>query len=133
MSCVYCPCSCGPAAVPGISAARLKSAMDTPDRNLLLVDVRDEWEYKASHIQGAIHMPLSRLEPKRVVTMVDEIVAEKSLPSRDQVQVVAICLSAHRSPPACRLIQKEDPTVNVVQLDYGMANWWRKKYPTTKS
>ena len=43
-----------------VSFAELRERM--PDSDFLLLDVRDEAEYRQGHLPGAIHVPLDRLE-----------------------------------------------------------------------
>ena len=52
----------------------LKQMMDA-GREFVLLDVRDEWEYKLVHIKGAVSIPLGEL-PKRFgeLSPVDEII-----------------------------------------------------------
>lgn len=57
-----------------ISPNELKQMMDA-GREFVLLDVRDEWEYKLVHIKGAVSIPLGEL-PKRFgeLSPVDEII-----------------------------------------------------------
>ncbi len=58
------------------------------------VDVREEWEYQAGHLPGAIHLPLGSLEQS----------ADRLLPDREQMLVV-YCASGMRSARAVRWLQ----------------------------
>ena len=119
--------------VPGISAAKLDSKLkENNEKPILLVDVRNPGEFQSGHIPNAVNVPLGQLDGRRVAEMAEKLAEEKGC-SKSDVEVVCVCLSAHRSPPAVRLIQGADPSLNVKQLDYGMANWWMKKFETIKS
>ena len=52
----------------------LKRMIDA-DRDFTLLDVREEWEYKLAHIEGAVSIPLGEL-PRRFgeLSSVDEVV-----------------------------------------------------------
>jgi len=81
--------------------------------NIQLLDVRTSVEWKAGHIEGAVNIPLIEL-PKRI----NQLDFEKDM------LVVPICLSAHRSIPAVRLL-KEKGFSDVRQLAGGMKRWNR--------
>jgi rhodanese-related sulfurtransferase len=44
---------------PTLSLSDLKKYLGMP--GVLLVDVREKWEYEEMHIQGAVHIPLKEL------------------------------------------------------------------------
>jgi len=117
--------------VPGISAWRLNTLVQEAQKPVLLVDVRSPGEFASGHIRGAVNVPLGQLDGARISEMAEQLCREKNC-QRGDVEVVCICLSAHRSPPAVRLIKSADPSLDVKQLDYGMANWWMQKYESVK-
>ncbi len=86
----------------------------------LLIDVREPAEFSASHIDGATNIPIHDL-PKNL----HRLSQDKSVP------VVAICLSGHRSVPACRLLKRAG-WENVSSLSGGMISWWRGDLPTVR-
>jgi rhodanese-related sulfurtransferase len=55
-----------------------------------------------------------------------------SLQLNTEQPIIAICLSAHRSIPAVRLLQARG-FENTVQLKGGMLAWWNKHYPTERA
>jgi len=55
-----------------------------------------------------------------------------SLQLDTQQPIIAICLSAHRSIPAVRLLRAKG-LENAVQLKGGMLAWWSKNYPTEQA
>ncbi|MDJ0807280.1 MAG: rhodanese-like domain-containing protein [Gammaproteobacteria bacterium] len=103
--------------VPEISASDLHSSLSGDDRPQI-IDVRTAAEWRLSHIPGAANVSVKQLKRNA-----------ESLELDADRPVVAICLSAHRSIPAVRLLQiKGFP--NAVQLQGGMLAWWKKDYPT---
>ncbi len=89
--------------------ARWLAANDPPQ----LLDVRSAGEYARGHLPGAVNVPITEL-PARV----------SMLPLAPDRPVVAICLSAHRSIPAVRLLERAGYR-DVRQLAGGMLAWWR--------
>jgi rhodanese-related sulfurtransferase len=75
-----------------------------------LVDVRSAAEFARGHIAGAVSAPIIVLRSRLGSLGLD--------PTRP---VVAICLSAHRSPPAVRLLQRQG--FDAAQLAGGMLAW----------
>jgi rhodanese-related sulfurtransferase len=103
--------------VPEIGAARLATELrgDAPPQ---VLDVRSAAEWRFSRIPGA----------RRV--SVDDIAQRlPSLGLDASRKVVAICLSAHRSIPAVRLL-REAGFHHAVQLRGGMLAWWAARLPT---
>jgi rhodanese-related sulfurtransferase len=81
-----------------------------------LVDVRTHAEFAGGHVRGAVNVPITDL-PARV----GDLGLDPARP------VVAICLSAHRSVPAVRLLR--DRGFDAVQLAGGMIAWRAAKLP----
>jgi rhodanese-related sulfurtransferase len=104
--------------VPGIAARDLYSSLQNDASAPLILDVRTPVEWKAGHVAGAINVPITELSDKLATLRL----------SRDR-PVVAICLSAHRSIPAVRLL-KAHGVANVHQLKGGMRAWWKAGLPT---
>jgi rhodanese-related sulfurtransferase len=104
--------------VPEIEAVDLKTRVDQHEP-VQLIDVRTPGEFAGSHIHGAINVPINQLRSALPDLRID----------RDQ-PVVAICQTAHRSPPAVRLLRQAG--INAQQLRGGMIAWNRAKLPTTK-
>ena len=103
--------------VPEIDAGELYAALDG-DRPPVIIDVRTPTEWHRSRIRGAVSVPVHELKRRL-----------SSLGIETQQPIVAICLSAHRSIPAVRLLQARG-FENAVQLKGGMLAWWKKEYPT---
>jgi len=106
--------------VPEINAAVLNARLsgDNPPK---IVDVRSGVEWRRSHIPGAVSVPINELKDRLASLQLDA-----------QQPIIAICLSAHRSIPAVRLLRAEG-FENAVQLKGGMLAWWSKSYPTEQA
>jgi len=103
--------------VPEVDAADLEKELagDAPPQ---LLDVRTRWEFRTGHIAGAVHVPFWKLRS-----------GVPRLSFDPQRPVVAICLSAHRSIPAVRVL-KFYGFKDVRQLAGGMLAWRRRGLPT---
>ena len=110
--------------VPEIEARRLFALLEDASRSaeagVQLVDVRTDLEWRTSRIRGAAHAPLSRLESDLA-----------SLGLDPTVPTVCICLSAHRSIPAVRLLRTAG-FARAQQLAGGMLAWWAAGLPTER-
>jgi len=104
--------------VPELAAAELARRL-AAEPNPQIVDVRTRLEYDAGHIAGARSSPILSFR---------QILPSLELDPRRPVYV--ICLTAHRSPPAVRMLR--DQGFDAHQLASGMNAWWREKLPTTK-
>lgn len=95
--------------VPEIGAAELADLLRGRPAPQLL-DIRTPPEFAAGRIRGAVNVPLTIL-PSRL----DALDLDRSR------TVVAVCLSAHRSAPAVRLLGERG--FQAVQLAGGMIAW----------
>lgn len=103
--------------VPEIAPTELAEKMNNPAFCPQLLDVRSHKEWKNGHLSGAVSIPITQLRSK-----IDTLSFSQEKP------VVTICLSAHRSIPAVRLLQRHGYQ-NVVQLAGGMNAWRHLKLP----
>ncbi len=103
--------------VPEINASELNAGLDG-DSPPVIIDVRTRAEWQRSHIRGAVSVPVHELKSRL-----------SSLDIDAQQTVIAICLSAHRSIPAVRLLQARGFR-HAAQLKGGMLAWWKAGYPT---
>ena len=103
--------------VPGISASELHGRL-AGDQPIQIIDVRSGAEWRHSHIPGAVSVPIHTLKDRLASLQLDA-----------HQPIVAICLSAHRSIPAVRVLQARGFS-NSVQLNGGMLAWWNQHYPT---
>ena len=97
--------------VEEISIEEVNELVKENSDGIQLLDVRTSMEWKAGHIPGAINVPITELASK-----------VESLDLRQDVLLVPICLSAHRSIPAVRLF-KGLGFSDVRQLSGGMKAW----------
>jgi hydroxyacylglutathione hydrolase len=86
---------------------------------LVLVDVRETWEFRQGHVPQALSFPLGQLAHR-----VEEL--DKSKP------VAVICATGNRSQSAAALLgQKGFPQVYNVQ--HGTSGWQRAGYPIARN
>jgi rhodanese-related sulfurtransferase len=95
--------------VPELPATRLARALAEVAPPQLL-DVRSEVEFSRGHLRGAVNVPIQELRARLPSLELD--------PAR---LVVAICLTAHRSIPAVRLLQARG--FEAAHLAGGMLAW----------
>jgi rhodanese-related sulfurtransferase len=81
-----------------------------------IVDVRTATEFRRGHIRGAISVPLPELRDRL-----------PGLGLERNRKVVAICLTAHRSIPAVRLLARAG--FDAAQLARGMLAWRADGFP----
>jgi rhodanese-related sulfurtransferase len=91
-----------------ITAEELKKRLSDGDIDEILVDVRENFEFKGKHIQGAKNIPLESVRGS-----VDKL---KSIGT-----VYVHCASGNRSTQACNLLAEAG--VNVVNIEGGMNAW----------
>ena len=105
--------------VPEIGAAELEQALAAPEPPRLLdVSTRGEWE--GSRIPGARNLGVRNLRRRLPALEWDR-----------RQPIVTICLSAHRSIPAVRLLSQAGFR-DVRQLRGGMIAWWRQGLPVER-
>jgi rhodanese-related sulfurtransferase len=93
--------------IRAIEPAQLKQWRD--QGRATLVDVRESAEFRARHIAEAFHIPLGRIDAAH-------------LPKRDGVIVVQ-CLKGGRGRSACEKLLKQNPDLNVFNLEGGIHAW----------
>jgi rhodanese-related sulfurtransferase len=101
--------------VPELAPGALAERLGREPRPQLL-DVRTHAEFAHGHIAGAVNLPITALS--------DGLAALRLDPARP---VVAICLTAHRSVPAVRLLRQRG--FDALQLAGGMIAWRARKLP----
>ncbi len=104
-----------PTSVPTITVDTLKERLDG-DHPPLLVDVREDDEWTASHITGATHVPLASLP-----TRLGDLDAGRP--------VVFICHLGARSERAA-LFALRSGRGDVASVEGGMDSWSGRGYPT---
>ena len=93
-------------------------ARDLQARGAILLDVREDAEWKAGHAPKARHIPLGRL-PARL----------RDVPANRTV--ITVCRSGHRSARAAALLARDGR--DVVNLAGGMHAWARAGLPVVAS
>jgi rhodanese-related sulfurtransferase len=106
--------------VPEISSKDLYAKLKNGQGPYIL-DVRSPGEWRTSHIDGSVNIPVTSL--KREINNLN-IPLERP--------VVTICLSAHRSIPAVRLLNLAGFN-DARQLQGGMQAWWRAGLPVKEN
>jgi rhodanese-related sulfurtransferase len=109
----------GASGVPSVSATEAVMLMSRSKP--LILDVRDEAEFVAGHIQGAKHIPLAELADR-----IKELEKYKNKP------VLVHCQRGMRAKTACTILQAQQFT-QLQQLQGGLAAWQEAKLPLTKS
>lgn len=87
--------------------------------SLLLLDIREPYEYDAMHIKNSVSVPRGVLETACEWDF-EETVAEL-VEARDK-EVVVVCRSGNRSIFACEVMQKLGYK-NIVSLKTGLRGW----------
>ena len=103
---------------PGRPKITAEQALDLQRKGAVLLDVRQDAEWRAGHASGAWHIPLSRLHG-----------GAAGLPPR--CTVVTICRSGHRSALAAALLAGDGR--EVASLAGGMRAWARAGLPVVGS
>ncbi len=97
----------------------IKRRMDRGDK-FTLVDVREESEFAADHLPGAIHLGKGVIERD----------IEKTVPDTN-TELVLYCGGGFRSALAADNLQKMGYK-NVISMDGGVRGWREKGYPMVK-
>lgn len=97
----------------------IKKRLDRGDK-FVLVDVREDREFDADHIPGAVHMGKGVIERD----------VEANYPDLD-TELVLYCGGGFRSALAADNLQKMGYT-NVISMDGGIRGWREKAYPLEK-
>lgn len=108
-------------AIKECSVHDLKKELDGGNENYLIVDVREESEFAADHVPGAVHLGRGVIEVK----------IEQLLPNKDQPMML-YCGGGYRSALAAESIQKMGYT-GAVSVDGGMRGWKMENYPVTQA
>ena len=101
------------------TADDVKRRLDKGEK-FVLVDVREESEYAAGHLPGAVHMSKGVIERD----------VEKEVPD-PATPLVLYCGGGFRSALAADNLQKMGYQ-NVFSMDGGMRGWREKGYPVSK-
>ena len=89
---------------PAVVMERLNKKED-----IILLDVREEWEYQINHLNGALHVPLGEI-PRRSSTL------------DPHKEIVVYCHHGVRSHTACMILRQQG-FINVKNLKGGIEAW----------
>jgi len=89
-------------------------------QDALVLDIREDKEYRAGHILGSRHVPMSRLAGE-----LEKLNHDKGKP------VIAVCNSGSRSRAACSALSKNGYE-SVYNLTGGVSAWKGASLPLTK-
>lgn len=89
-------------------------------KNALVLDVRENDEYKSGHVLNAIHIPLGKLKGR-----IGELLKYQDRP------IVVVCRSSNRSGTACAILGKQGFTQAHI-LSGGVAAWQKANLPLEK-
>lgn len=89
-------------------------------KNALVLDVREEGEYKAGHILNATLIPLGKLKER-----IGELEKHKEQP------IVVVCRSGNRSGAACAMLGKQG-FPQAYSLAGGVTAWQKANLPLEK-
>jgi rhodanese-related sulfurtransferase len=89
-------------------------------KNALVLDVREEIEFKTGHIRGAKLLPLNKLKER-----IGELERYREKP------IVVVCRSGHRSASACALLGNRE-FGQAYNLSGGMMAWQKSDLPVEK-
>jgi rhodanese-related sulfurtransferase len=99
-----------------IDAQTLESLRGRDD--VVIIDVREDWEYAEGHIPGAVLLPLGQV-PNRL----NDIPKDKT--------VVAVCRSGNRSNQATQFL-RDQGFDNIHNMTGGMISWSQSGYDIEK-
>jgi len=105
------------ASVPFMSLAELKSRVETPEDDMIVLDVRERDAYEAGHIPGARLLPRGQLE----------LCVNQELPDPTK-RILAYCELGYISTLAAATL-REMGFLHAVALDGGMKTWREAGYP----
>ncbi len=95
-----------------------EQARDLQARGAILLDVREDAEWRAGHAPKARHIPLGRLHAR-----LRDVPANRT--------VITVCRSGHRSARAAALLARDGR--DVINLAGGMHAWARAGLPVLAS
>jgi hydroxyacylglutathione hydrolase len=98
-----------------VTVAELRERSER-DRELQILDVREDSEWKTAHIPGSVHIPYHDIEGLP--------------PALNPAQpVAAICASGERSAVAASLVQRYGASQVLHVVDGGVGSWARQGWP----
>jgi rhodanese-related sulfurtransferase len=93
----------------------LKAHLDTSDQDLLLLDVREPWEYELCHIEGSRLIPMGQIQDA-----LDDL--------EDGQEIIVICHHGRRSEQVAEFLERSGFS-NVANLTGGVEAWAQEIEP----
>lgn len=84
----------------------------TSKNEVSIIDVREEFEYNESHIDGSILIPFATLTIEKVMEI-----------AKNGKKIVIHCKSGRRSLRACQMLMEYDNELDVYNLEGGISAW----------
>lgn len=100
-----------------ITVKELKDLMDN-GAEFQLIDVREDFEFEAGNIEGALHIPMND-----VPANVDKVASDK--------QVIVQCRSGKRSANVIQFLEMNHQFENLYNLEGGIIAWATEIDPET--
>ncbi|MCP5369197.1 MAG: rhodanese-like domain-containing protein [Rickettsiaceae bacterium] len=92
------------------------------NERILLIDVREPYEFLSNCIDGAINIPLSCL-----LTEIDKLNISTN------TKIILQCAVGVRSMRACQLLQENTPLHNLYNLKGGIIQWSAQNLPVNSN
>jgi sulfur-carrier protein adenylyltransferase/sulfurtransferase len=96
----------------------LRESNGSADKAVALIDVREQHEFEAGHIPGAVHVPRGHLESR----------IENFVPERDR-RIVLYCQSGSRSALAADTLKQQLGYEDVASMNGGFTLWRDRGLP----
>jgi molybdopterin/thiamine biosynthesis adenylyltransferase/rhodanese-related sulfurtransferase len=96
----------------------LRESNGSADRAVALIDVREQHEFEAGHIPGAVHVPRGHLESR----------IENFVPERDR-RIVLYCQTGSRSALAADTLKQQLGYEDVASMNGGFTLWRDRGLP----
>ena len=109
--------------IPSISIHELKEELENNSRNIVLIDVRNQAEFKQVSIKGADLIPLRNIESGESIEMIREMIRGKKL--------YVHCKSGKRSLKALTILKESN--INGVNVIGGIDAWTSEIMPSLNS
>ena len=109
--------------IPSISIHELKEELENNSRNIVLIDVRNQAEFKQVSIKGADLIPLRNIESGESIEMIRKMIIGKKL--------YVHCKSGKRSLKALTILKESN--INGVNVTGGIDAWTSEIMPRLNS
>lgn len=76
-------------------------------KNVVLIDVRNPYEYQTNHIKGAVNIPLSKIKRKKELVPTDK-------------KIILYCQTGIRSKQAAKVLRRRHKDLPIAHLQGGL-------------